>query len=300
MRKGFLHRYALASGVIGVLLLPHLNLSYEVTAEYQRAGLDTSVGLSNGNALAAWFGFCCVYAIVRGIETTRAFVRIVCLLVTIGALFVVGLTVSRGALVGIALATLVAICRSPKRVLVPVLLLAVSVLVGVGSGLFDEAIDSYGARRSEETGRLLTWPIVIREFLSSPLAGTGVSKAEVFVDAKNEGVTPHNGFLFLALTSGIMPLVFFSRYWWLACKGAIGALRAGTPEAPFMVPLVLYTFVTTLLTNQAFMYDWAVVTLSIAVAAGTSLPSLRLRRASAFGVRGRSVRGGVGRPGMVQ
>jgi len=214
-------------------------------------------------------------------------------------MFVVGLTVSRGALAGIALATIVAICRSPKRVLVPVLLLTVSILVGIGSGLFDDVIGYYGARKSQETGRLLTWPVVLGEFLSSPLTGTGVSNAEVFVAAKNDKVTPHNGFLFVALTSGLIPLFFFSRYWWVAIKGAIGALRVRAPDAPFMLPLVLYALVTTVLTNQAFMYDWAVVTLSTAVAA-TSLPTVRLRGASVYGQRSHTVKVRARRPEIVQ
>src|SRR4029079_3568701 len=136
-----------------------------------------------------------------------------------------------------------AVCQSLKRKLLPVLLLTVVGAIVVSSGIFDQVIGSYAARSGEETGRLLTWPVVIQEFLGSPLTGTGVSHAEVFVAEKGEMVTPHNGVLLIALTAAVCPLVLFTAYWWKAGKRAFDALKAGAIDAPYFLPLVLYAFV---------------------------------------------------------
>jgi O-antigen ligase len=223
---------------------------------------------------------------VRGIESKPLISRILWLLIAVGFLFVVGLTVSRGALVGVALATVIATWRTLRRSVAPLLLLFFCVLMMIGSGLFDRTITFYEARQSEETGRLLTWPLVMSEVAASPLSGIGVSHAGLFVAAKNKVFTPHNGFLFLAMTGGILPVLFFSRYWWLAGKRAIRATRANAPDAPFVLPLVVFAFVTTSLTNQAFTVDWVIVTLAIAltqdgiphVAERSRMAALRHRR----------------------
>ena len=56
---------------IGVVSLPYLTLDYgNVGGELQRAGLEAS-GLASPNALSTWFGFLCLYLIIRGIETSR-------------------------------------------------------------------------------------------------------------------------------------------------------------------------------------------------------------------------------------
>ena len=213
-------------------------------------------------------------------ESSHA-IRIACLLVAVGCLFVVGLTVSRGALVGIALATAVAVLRSLRKSPMPVVVLAGCIAVVVASGLFSRAIDYYGARTSEETGRLLTWPVVIGEFLTAPLTGKGVSNVAVFVATKDDIVTPHNGFLFLALTSEIVPLVFFIRYWWMAGKGALAAARAPTFEFPSFAALFVcaaYDFAY----KPGIQYDWVVVALSIGLAAAPAMATPRVQRAPAF------------------
>ena len=135
------------------------------------------------------------------------------------------------------------------------------------SGLFEEIFGAYRARGLEETGRGLVWPVVIERIFTSPIKGVGVSNLASYIPEKGKFLSPHNGFLFLALASGIIPLACYVAYW---TKAVLGALRARTnrlTDAPFYLPLVIYAFLITLATNAAFMMIWVVVILSSAVAA---------------------------------
>jgi len=142
LRPRFMHRFAIAAFIIGSLLLPYLNFS---GTEVVRAGLK-AVGLSNANALGMWFGFCCVYFLVLGIEGRQGPLRIVSWCLSAASLFVVGLTVSRGPLLGVVMASVLACRRTLKKAFLP--LFAVSFLAGIVlmSGLFDSIINYYLTR----------------------------------------------------------------------------------------------------------------------------------------------------------
>src|SRR5262249_19105843 len=129
LREGFFHRFALVTLAIGGLSLPFLNLGYEQSVQLQRAGLETSIGLANPNELAAWFGFVCVYCLIIAIETRRNNFRVAAAVIAVACLFVVGLTVSRGSLIAIAIAGVVAGRNRLKRGFLPILLMLV-----LGSG----------------------------------------------------------------------------------------------------------------------------------------------------------------------
>ena len=66
-----------------------------------RIGLDRDVGYANPNALAGWFGFCVVYLTIKGYVETRPAYRLASWLMAIGSLYIVTLTVSRGALLAV-------------------------------------------------------------------------------------------------------------------------------------------------------------------------------------------------------
>ena len=162
LRQGFLHRFAVAAFFIGLSVLPYLE--YQSESGIDRAGLDRAVAIGNPNDLAAWFGFCTVYFAVVGIETRQNLVRVGSWILACASLFVVGLTVSRGALIAVAFSLVVALRHILKRGLVPVLVLLVFGWFLYVSGAFERATASYVDRGDEESGRFLVWPLAIERF----------------------------------------------------------------------------------------------------------------------------------------
>jgi O-antigen ligase len=133
--------------------------------------------------------------------------------------------------------------------------------------LFERSTALYVARATEETGRVLVWPLAFERFLSSPLAGVGVSNIATYVPIINSTKTPHNSFLFIALASGILPLAFFVASWIRAARGAFRSLAERTANAPFLLPLLLYCFLYSQSGNQPFNHHWMIVTLCMAMTA---------------------------------
>lgn len=266
LRRGFLHRFALATFIIGLTFLPYLQIK---TGKDPVARVGLNYGLTNPNALAEWFGFCCVYFTIAANETKRLGVRVAAWVVAVGCLFIVGLTVSRGVLLAVAFATVIGLRRLLKRGFLPLLIL-VMLAGGIYTlGLFDQAIASYTARGMEETGRLVVWPLLIERFFHSPLIGVGASSVSTFVSASSYPITPHNSFLFIALASGAIPFVLFVAYWIRAVSGAVHPSTARPADAPYRLPLLAYAFLISQANNLPFMASWMVVTLSTAMAAST-------------------------------
>jgi O-antigen ligase len=249
-----------------------------------RAQLDRSAGavggLANSNALGDWFGFCAVGLAIIAMESRRATIRAVAMVLAAGCLFVVGLTVSRGALLSVALAVLIALRRMLKRGFVPLLSICAVAWIAFAAGLFDDIAAQYGARGTEESGRFLVWPIVIGRALASPFIGVGVKNAITFVAKTEAWYTPHNGFLFMGLVSGAVPFVFFVLYW---LQAGLSAVRSGAErrqDGPFHLPLLAYAFLTTLSSGLTFMVPWVVATLSSINTESAVPDTVRRRRPS--------------------
>jgi len=136
------------------------------------------------------------------------------------------------------------------------------------SGVFNQAIGLYEERGTEETGRFLVWPLAFERFMESPVVGVGISKGATYVPDMGKEVTPHNSFLYIGLTSGLVPFGFFATYWIVAARRAYRLKDQARSEAPFQVPLLVYTFIVACFSAGAFMFPWAVVTLSMAMSAG--------------------------------
>jgi O-antigen ligase len=267
LRKGFLHRFAVAVLVIGVSILPFI--AFRSIGGLDRIGLvgEVSVGLGHPNGLAAWFGFCCVYFGILGLESRRGPVRIASWLIAAACLLVVGLTVSRGALLGVGLAGTVAFRRLLKRGFIPLLIL---ILLGgflALSGIFERSMESYMERGMEETGRGEVWPVAAQRFLESPLTGFGVSDIGTPIPGKQKVRSPHNSFLAVGLAAGIIPLAFFIGYWWRAARGAYRLQSQRADFAPFYFPLFIYAFVDMMLSNYPFLISWVVFALAAPLAA---------------------------------
>lgn len=221
LRQGFLRRFAVIGFVFGLATLPYLAISGNPgTNQVDRFRIDASVGFANPNDLAAWFGFFAVYFVISGVERRRWRTRSVSWLAALTCFFIVGLTVSRGTLLAIAIALTVALRRLLKHRFLLLLSLLLFIGLILSSGLFESIIDSYTNRATEETGRLLVWPLAIERFLNSPLTGVGVSNSDTYVPGLTS-ITPHNSFLGIGLSSGVIPLIF---------SRPTGSAR---PEVPF-------------------------------------------------------------------
>jgi O-antigen ligase len=273
LRPAFFHRFAVATLVIGIVTLPYLQVIS--SSEIQRASLDRSVSIANPNDLAAWFGFCVVYFLILGFEAKRGAARIESWLIASGCLLVVGLTVSRGTLLAIGVATTVALRRILKKGFIPLLVLLILTWIFYEFGLFDTAASLYAKRGLEESGRFVLWPAAIQRFLDSPWVGVGESQTGTYMETTGQIITPHNGFLFISLASGIIPLILFIAYWWRAVRGALHARTKQLAEASFTVPLLIYAFLITVVGNFVFMFPHVIA--AVAMGLSATVPR-RLRR----------------------
>jgi O-antigen ligase len=132
-------------------------------------------------------------------------------------------------------------------------------------GIFDETARYYAVRGTEDTGRLAVWPLIIDSFLESPLVGVGHSH----IGATPPGshlVTPHNAFLYVAQSSGIVPLALFAAYWLRAGRGALQADVQKSSEAVFYLPFFVFSFLMINASNFGFMTSWAIASCTIPLA----------------------------------
>ena len=229
MRRGFLHRAALAIAVVGLCTLPYLTLYHGVGSRF---GLEGGISIANPNDLSAWFGFCALYLGIVSLEARRLHLRVLSTLAALGFMFVMVLTVSRGPLFSLVLALVVAFRRVLKRGFFALLPLVVIGWLVFGFGVFDQSAALYEGRGLSDSGRFAVWPLAAERFAAAPLTGVGVSQVATFVTKLNyDGtgeqieVTPHNQFIFIALASGAIPLLLFLWYWvdlsrWVTSPGA--------------------------------------------------------------------------------
>jgi O-antigen ligase len=256
--------------------LPSLQLSGSSGSGLARMRLEQTIGLANPNDLGAWFGFCCVYCVIASFETKRAAVRVASWLAAGGCLYIIGLTVSRAPLLAAAIAIVVALRRLLKRSFVPVLILLILSWIVYILGIFEHIVASYAARGMEDTGRMTIWPLALERFLSSPLIGVGGAHIATSTP-KGAWITPHNGFIWVALASGVVPLLFFLGYWVRAVWGVFGTNVVQRPDAPFRIPLLIYAFLIVMELNFAFMAPWVIVILSVSTGSPRRLRQVRRR-----------------------
>jgi len=269
LREKFLHRFALSMFLIGLAALPYLSFydAAYATGKMQRAGMSRSIGFGSTNAMGEWYGFCSVYFIVLGIVSAKHSLRALSWIVGTGCFYVMTLSVSRGALLAVAIAVLMASRRMLKDGFIPLLILALGGWIVVELGIFDKTAQFYATRGTEETGRLAIWPLIIESFLNSPL--TGVGHAHVGgITARGSFVTPHNGFLYVAQASGIVPLVFFMAYWFSSGRAALRAYRETGPDSTFILPFWTFAFLTVNAGNLTFMQFSVIASLAFPLAAG--------------------------------
>ena len=269
LRRGFFHRYALVLFTTGLITLPYLVIGGVGIHERGSVGRSMIQGdFTNANGLGDWFGFCCLYFTIVCVETKHNGVRMASILATVGCLYIVGLTVSRGALLAIAIGITIALRRLLRRGFVPLLVFITLSGIIYTFGVFDQMTSRYTTRGLEETGRFLVWPVVIERFLSSPLVGVGDSNSLTYVPGHSKPIAAHNGFLGLALASGILPFALLAAWWVRAAQNAF-SYGEQLADSPFRLPLLAYTFVSTMSGSAAFMGAWGLITFAITMASST-------------------------------
>jgi hypothetical protein len=266
LRRDFLHRGALALSLIGFTTVPYLTLG----AADQRVSVDAMMSgdFNNSNGLGGWFGFCCLYFTVTGIETKRHEVRVAASLAALACLYIVGLSVSRGALLGTLVGMTIALRRLLRRGFIPVLIALVFSGIVYNLGVFDEIISRYVTRAGEESGRFLVWPVAVERFFSAPLLGVGSADVGSYVPSRDTVITPHNSFIWFALASGVLPLALFVAWWVRAARTALSSGERPV-VGPYLLPLLVHTFTMTMVGDLAFMQPWGLITLCVAMAAPT-------------------------------
>ena len=235
-RRGFLGRFAIAALGVGLCTIPFLT-TWGSPSSLTRLGVE-GAGLSNPNSLGMWFGFCAVYGLVSAFVAKHHLHRALWLVVAAGCMYMVGLTVSRGPLLGVALAAAVAFRPLLKRGFLPVLLVLALAWAFVAAGMFDGIIASYAERGAEETGRGIVWPAAFARFIEAPLFGVGVSNVFTLLPS-GRNVSPHNALLWVALASGAIPALLFVVFWTRALRVALRAYLVGAAD-PSLLPLMVF------------------------------------------------------------
>ena len=269
LRQGFCLRFPLVLFGIGATTLPFVGFNPAAApGGVEMARVDIGP-LGNPAGLADWFAFCAVFFTIFGIEARPNSFRIGAWLLAVVCLFVVTLTIERGALVGAVLAITVG-CRSVlKRSFVPVLALVILVWVVAVTGLFDQAFSKYAERGMEETGREILWPMAVDRFLTSPLVGVGESNILLPIPESSKKSPPHNAFLHIALSSGVLPFAFFLAFWIQAARKSVFHTR-GSEDNPFRLPYLTYMLGMLMIGDLPFTNYGALLTTSLA--AGTVIP----------------------------
>ena len=262
-RHNFFNRFVWFTLFMGLSMLPFISLSQ--AGGYERVELNRELGYANANAMAGWFGFCTVCMVIKGFLEEKPASRFTAWAMALASFYVVTLTISRGALIAIAGALLVAGKRLLKKGFVPLLLLAAIIGGLYELGVFERAVRSYSLRAGEETGRFRVWPLLIDRFLGSPLIGSGASHPGA-ITSTGKYVTPHNSFLLFAVASGVVPLILFCAYLVRSGLAALQASRFEDNETAYYLPLVVYAVLITCAGNTDFMTPWAIVSLALPVA----------------------------------
>jgi O-antigen ligase len=272
LREDFLHRFVMVSFLIGLSTLPFL----QVGQDLDRARLS-STSIGNPNDLAQWFGFCATYFTVVAFRKQPIGTRCLYWVATFACLGIIGLTVSRGALLAFVVAGAIAARRFVRTGFAPLVLLLVLGGTLYELGYFERAIASYEARGLEDTGRITVWPRAIARFIESPFVGVGVSYADTYVPEKGRPITPHNSFLFIALTAGLVPLLFFINYWLRCARAALRSIYDSGGK-DYHSPLFVYSLLTVQSGNFGFTMPWMIAALTIGLPACVAVRRFRRLR----------------------
>lgn len=275
-REGFIHRFAIVAFFIGCATLPFLKV-YVDSEAVVRVGLDKGVSLSNPNSFAMWFGFCAVYFLIAGLKARHNFIRAGSWLAGILCLYLVGITVSRGPLIGVAIAVAFGFKEMLKRSFLPIIGLLFMGWIIYVSGVFDNVIGYYTERGGEESGRSFLWATGFHRFMDSWLVGVGFTEGVIALPYSGVKVTPHNALIFLALSSGVIPLILFIGYIVRTGRAAFRSTAEAVPESAFFLPMFVFALMEMMILDTAFMSPWFMVVVSMILSEKALPPGRRMK-----------------------
>lgn len=251
LRPGFGHRMTLVLFFVGMAVLPYIGFKPGLERAYVEE--DIAGNFTNANGLAEWFGFCALYFGVLGLEIKRGVVRILAWSAAVICLFIVGLTVSRGALAATGIGLIFASRRILKGGFLPLLILVVLAWVVAETGLFANIYSLYIERGGEDTGRIGIWSEALKMFFSSPFVGFGLEKSGIYLPGEWKPRTTHNTFLFFAVAAGIIPVLFFILFWIVALRRSLGNVEQ-QDYGPFRAPLLMYVLIISIVGDMSFTF----------------------------------------------
>ncbi len=261
VRRGFFHRFAIVAFFIGLGTIPFM-VTHDPTDTFTRLTLEKGTGLGTANGLAMWFGFCFIYFLIAGLEAKNNIVRSASWAGGVISFLIMGWTVSRGPLLGSVMAGVLAFKKVLRRSYLPVLGFLVIVWIVYLSGLADNIIAYYFARGAEDTGRNYVFAEAFSRFLDSWWVGVGLSNAAILRPGHVVPTATHNSFLFIGLSSGVVPLAFFIGYIWCAARAAFHFYKGKSGNSPFLLPLFLFSMLEMMILTYPFMSPWFMVVFS--------------------------------------
>lgn len=238
---------------------------YVATDEMVRIGGDSGVALQNPNYFGMWCGFCAIFFIVTGLEAKNYLVRISAWVTGAFCLYLMALTVSRASLLGVAIATVIALQKVLKRSFLPILGFLIFGWILFVSGIFDDLIGYYLHRGTEETGRSKLWSWAFTGFLDSWWTGVGLSNAKIINYRTGDRYGPHNSLLFFGFSSGIVPLGFYLAYLGQVMRCALRASTQRESDSPYKLPLASFAIISAMVSDITFMSPWHIVVFSVAI-----------------------------------
>jgi len=250
LRPGFSRRFPIVLFVIGAATLPFLGVNSGIV-DMARVDIAVQGGLTHPAGFAAWFGFCAIFFAVFGIESRKPIFKIGAWALMFLCVLLVALSVERGPLFATALGLILAFRSTLNRGFLPLFVLTIFAGVITFTGVFEQAASNYRQRGFEDTGREVLWPEAIDRIAAEPLFGDGKSNALIQLDG-NKLSPPHNSFLHLALTSGIVPTILFAAFWLRIIWRTL--LRSSAYiDNSFSLPYLAFIFPSLMLVDTGFM-----------------------------------------------
>lgn len=263
-RAGFLKRFALVATAIGIACLPYIQIR-RVDGVMRAWAAGTLI--STPNVLGMWFGFSTVYFVFEGFQSQRVVSRVANWSAAVGCFYVVLIAVSRAPLLAVVLACLVGFRSALKTSFVPLLAFVMFFYIVYIVGVFDEWLDYFFVRGTEDTGRGMLWPAALERISNSPWVGFGLDHVAIHARS-GRLVNPHNPILHLMLAVGILPVICFLGYLRKALVGAVRLMQSGQrEETTLLPPLVVFALLEVMNLDLAFMLPWVVVVFGLAAQA---------------------------------
>lgn len=264
LRPGFLRRFGLVACAIGLACLPYIQIR-RVDGVMRAWAAGTLI--STPNVLGMWFGFSTVYFVFMGFQSQKLVSRVANWSAAAGCFYVVLIAVSRAPLLAVLVACLVGFRSALKRSFAPLLAFVIFFYIVYQFGIFDQWLDYYFIRGTEETGRGMLWPAALERISNSPWVGFGMDHVAIHARS-GRLVNPHNPLLHLMLAAGVLPVICFLGYLGRALVGARRLMqREQGEEATLLPPLVVFALLEVMNLDLAFMLPWVVVVFGLAAQA---------------------------------